>query len=206
MRRRRSVTVPLHQICPRSVHRCTAVFQTAGVGALPASGTIGPRCPSGRVGFQVRPGGCESLRTCQFLWRLSRSSDGAWLKTTRARRKTASLHHFNSRKRRVRRRSHKPAVFRATRNPAPTFSERSLEVRHSAWDRDHACANHAAPTNFFQVCGSVSGAPAREAGEAGAIPAHLTTARGDEGVESALCRREVSRCKSDHERQFRGVA
>ena len=55
---------------------------------------------------------------------------------------------------------------------------------------------------FYQVCGSVSGAPAREAGEAGANPAHLTTARGDEVVESALCRREVSRCKSDHERQF----
>ena len=55
---------------------------------------------------------------------------------------------------------------------------------------------------FHQVCGSVSGAPAREAGEAGANPAHLTTARGDEVVESALCRREVSRCESDHERQF----
>src|SRR5690348_548789 len=50
----------------------------------------------------------------------------------------------------------------------PIFSERSLEVRHSAWDRDHACANPAAPTIFYQVCGSVSGAPAREAGEAGA--------------------------------------
>ena len=85
----------------------------------------------------------------------------------------------------------------------PVFSERSLGVRHSAWDRDHACANPAAPTNLvYQVCGSVSGAPAREAGEAGANPAHLTTARGDEVVESALCRREVSRCESDHERQF----
>ena len=86
----------------------------------------------------------------------------------------------------------------------PFFSERSLEVRHSAWDRDHACANHAAPTIsiLHQVCGSVSGAPAREAGEAGANPAHLTTARGDEVVESALCRREVSRCESDHERHF----
>ena len=57
---------------------------------------LGPRCPSGRVGLQNRPGGCESLRTCQFSRRLSRSSDGAWLKTTRARRKTASLHHFHS--------------------------------------------------------------------------------------------------------------
>jgi hypothetical protein len=56
--------------------------------------------------------------------------------------------------------------------------------------------------HFYQVCGSVSGAPAREAGEAGANPAHLTTARGDEVVESALCRREVSRCESDHERHF----
>lgn len=55
----------------------------------------GPRCPSGRVGLQNRPGGCESLRTCQFSWRLGRSSDGAWLKTTRARRATASLHHFS---------------------------------------------------------------------------------------------------------------
>ena len=51
--------------------------------------------------------------------------------------------------------------------------------------------------------GPVSRAPARDAGEVGAIPTHLTTfARGDEGVESALCRREVSRCESDHERHF----
>ena len=136
------------------------------------------------------------------------------------------------------------------------FSERSLEVRHSAWDRDHACAGaqqrdgvavggvrgteraerqpitplfvalpaarapaviapreargyaisalRATSDQFLsnQVCGSVSGASAREAGEAGANPAHLTTARGDEVVESALCRREVSRWESDHERQF----
>jgi hypothetical protein len=82
---------------------------------------IGPRRSSGRVGLQNRPGGCESLRTCQFSRRLGRSSDGAWLKTTRARRATASLHHSHSRKRRVRRRSHKPALFRATRNPAPIF-------------------------------------------------------------------------------------
>ena len=46
-------------------------------------------------------------------------------------------------------------------------------------------------------------APVCEAGEMGANPIHLTTfARGDEGVESALCRREVSRCESDHERHF----
>ena len=83
------------------------------------------------------------------------------------------------------------------------FSERSLAARHSAWDRNHACAIHAAPTTF-QVRGPVSGAPACDAGEAGATPAHLTNfARGDEAVESALCRREVSRCESDHERQFR---
>ena len=55
----------------------------------------GPRCTSGRVGLQNRPGGCGSLWTCQFSWRLGRSSDGAWLKTTRARRATASLHHFS---------------------------------------------------------------------------------------------------------------
>ena len=167
---------------------------------------IGPRRSSGRVGLQNRPGGCESLRTCQFSWRLGRSSDGAWLKTTRARRATASLHHFFIAG------SGESAAGLISRLFSvqlgillPFFSERSLEVRHSAWDRDHACANPAAPT-IFQVCGSVSGAPAREAGEAGATPAHLTIARGDEGVESALCRREVSRCESDHERQFRGVA
>ena len=137
-------------------------------------------------------------------WRLGRSSDGAWLKTTRARRATASLHHFHIAG------SGESAAGLISRLFSvqlgillPLFSERSLEVRHSAWDRDHACANPAAPTNFvYQVCGSVSGAPAREAGEAGANPAHLTTARGDEVVESALCRREVSRCESDHERQF----
>ena len=161
MRRRRSVTVPLHQFRPRGVHRCMAVFQTAGAGALPASGTIGPRCSSGRVGLQNRPGGCESLRTCQFSWRLGRSSDGAWLKTTRARRTTAGLHQFHGRKRRVRRRSHTPALFRATRNPAPIFSERSLEVRHSAWDRDHACANPAAPTNFRCVAQSAEHRPVK---------------------------------------------
>lgn len=31
------------QFSPRGVHRCTAVFQTAGAGALPASGTISSR-------------------------------------------------------------------------------------------------------------------------------------------------------------------
>ena len=40
---------------------------------------------------------CRSVtcRPCQFSGRLGRSSDGAWLKTTRARRATASLHHFS---------------------------------------------------------------------------------------------------------------
>ena len=31
------------------------------------------------------------------------------------------------------------------------FLERSLEVRHSAWDRDDACASHAAPTILFSI-------------------------------------------------------
>jgi hypothetical protein len=81
----------------------------------------GPRCSSGRVGLQNRPGGCESLRTCQFSWRLGRSSDGAWLKTTRARRATASLHHFHGRKRAVPPPVTYAGTFRATRNPAPSF-------------------------------------------------------------------------------------
>jgi hypothetical protein len=176
------------QFRPRGVHRCMAVFQTAGAGALPASGTIGPRRSSGRVGLQNRPGGCESLRACQFSWRLGRSSDGAWLKTTRARRATASLHH-PSRVQREKDALHRlgdgghlhPRAGRATDgrpfqtsqqeagSPAaglisrffsvqlgillPFFSERSLEVRHSAWDRDHACANPAAPTNFLSKPG-----------------------------------------------------
>ena len=38
------------------------------------------------------------------------------------------------------------------RLPLPhPISERSLEVRHSAWDRDHACANPAAPTILRQA-------------------------------------------------------
>ena len=158
---------------------------------------------SKRTGWSPNPTGRVRVpQDLPVLRRLGRSSDGAWLKTTRARRETASLHHFSQQEA-----ESPPPVSYAGSFPCNSescshFSERSLEVRHSAWDRDHACASHAAPTSFFQVCGSVSGAPAREAGEAGANPAHLTTARGDEGVESALCRREVSRCKSDHERQF----
>ena len=65
----------------------------AVAGSTPAPAPIRRRRSSGRVGLQNRPGGCEPLRTCQFSWRLGRSSDGAWLKTTRARRATASLHH-----------------------------------------------------------------------------------------------------------------
>ena len=57
---------PAPPICPGGVDRCMTAFQAEGAGALPAPGTTGPRCPSGRVGFQVRPGGCESLRTCHF--------------------------------------------------------------------------------------------------------------------------------------------
>lgn len=158
MRTRRSVTVQLHQFCPGGVDRCMTAFQAEGAGALPAPGTTGPRCPSGRVGFQIRPGSagaqqrdwaaiaepvgpsamstsqsrrtfskirtwptskaavsktvlCRSItcRPCQFFWRLGRSSDGAWVKTTRARRKTASLHHFIAGSGQFRRRFHKPA-------------------------------------------------------------------------------------------------
>jgi hypothetical protein len=135
---------PAPPICPRGVHRCTTAFQAERAGALPASGTTGLRCPSGRVGFQIRPGGCESLRACQF-WRLGRSSDGAWPKTTRARRETASLHHFIAGSGQFRLRSHKPDHSVQLGILLP-FSECSLEARHSAWDRGHACANHAAPT------------------------------------------------------------
>lgn len=38
----------------------------------------------------------------------------------------------------------------------PFFSERSLEVRHSAWDRDHACAE-------AQKCDRAAGGGARRA-------------------------------------------
>ncbi len=65
----------------------------------------------------------------------------------------------------------------ATPTPAPILSECSLAVqalglgprsrRCESCRSDHFC--------FAQVCGSVSGAPARDAGEAGANPAHLTS-------------------------------
>ena len=83
------------------------------------------------------------------------------------------------------------------RHPHP-FTERSLEVRHSAWARDNASANLAVPT-IFQVRGPVSGAPAREAGEVGASPTHLTnrllvemkksTERSGEGAAAGRGRR-----------------
>jgi hypothetical protein len=58
---------PAPPICPGGVDRRTTAFQADGAGAIPAPGTTGLRCPSGRVGFQVRPGGCDSLRACQFM-------------------------------------------------------------------------------------------------------------------------------------------
>ena len=124
-----------------------------------------------------------------------------------------------------RRRFHTPALSVQLGILLPALLERSLEVRHSAWDRDHAGAGaqqrdraaeggarraereerepipplfaalpapralvlltphfvrgyaisalRASSDHFVpnQVCGSVSGAPAREAGEAGANPA-----------------------------------
>lgn len=54
------------------------------------------------------------------------------------------------------------------------FSERSLEVRHSAWDRDDAGANPVAPTISFQVRSSISRAPRCDRGGFGANPDHLT--------------------------------
>ncbi len=85
-----------------------------------------------------------------------------------------------------RRRSHTPVLFVQLGILLPFFSERSLEVRHSAWDRGHACANPAAPTilSAFQVSGPFSGAPAREAGEVGASPTHLTNVNETEPTEA----------------------
>lgn len=162
-------------------------------------------------------------------WRLGRSSDGAWLKPTRARRATASLHHFHAGRARSPSGLISHDARRCDSDTRTHFSECSLEARHSAWDRDHACAGaqqcdraasggarsaerderepitplFAAPPasqapalltpreargcaisalrassdqfESTQVRGPVSGAPAREAGEAGATPAHLTS-------------------------------
>lgn len=41
------------------------------------------------------------------------------------------------------------AFARARTRKRRLFSERSLAARHSAWDRTHACATHAAPTILF---------------------------------------------------------
>ena len=60
------------------------------------------------------------------------------LKTKRCWCDSNRSHH--SRKRRVRRRSHKPTFPVQLGILLPILSERSLEVRHSAWDRDHPCA------------------------------------------------------------------
>src|SRR4051812_48041795 len=119
MRRRRSVTVQLHQFARE-------VFTDAWLSSKqrePARYRL--RAP---LALDVRADGLVSKTDregaslsgpANFLGRLSRSSDGAWLKPTRARSKTASLHQISCRKRRVRRRSHEPALFRAVRNPAP---------------------------------------------------------------------------------------
>ncbi len=58
--------------------------------------------------------------------------------------------------------------------PAPSFSERSLEVRLSVWVRAHACANHAAPTILWSSWCNSSTAPC-DGADAGAIPVGLPT-------------------------------
>ena len=101
--------------------------------------------------------------------------------------------------------SHKPTRRSVRlRHLHPFFSERSVAANAlGLGPRDRRC--NSCRSDQFQVRGPVSRAPARDAGEVGAIPTHLTNfARGDEVVESALCRREVSRCESDHERHFLG--
>ena len=106
--RRRSLPMPSD--LSRSLTRCTQVAKGPACKAecrgcesrhrvqFPATKKLfiatDSRCPSGRVGLQIRPGGCKSFRACQHLRRLSRSSDGGWLKPTGARSKTASLHPF----------------------------------------------------------------------------------------------------------------
>lgn len=83
---------------------------------------IGPRCPSGRVGFQIRPGGCEPLRTCHFFqWRSGRSSDGAWLKTTGAQQYDRGT---EGAARRAEREEREPK-----RGPPPIFTAGSGEFR-----------------------------------------------------------------------------
>ena len=161
---------------------------------------------SKRTGWFPNPTGRVRVpQGLPVLWRLGRSSDGAWLKTTRARRKTAGLHHFFMQVERGSAWSHKPTRRSVRlRHLHPFFSERSVAANAlGLGPRDRRC--NSCRSDQFQVRGPVSRAPARDAGEVGAIPTHLTSfARGDEVVESALCRREVSRCESDHERHFFG--
>ncbi len=87
------------------------------------------------------------------------------------------------------------------------FSERSLEVRHSAWDRDQAGASPAAPT-IFQVRSSISRAPRCDRGGFGANPDHLTTftrPRTNSMVASLSKRRKRGQHASDAP-FYRGVA
>jgi hypothetical protein len=139
MRMRRSVTVQLHQTLAREVFTDARLSSKQREPArYRPRAPIGPRCSSGRVGLQNRPGGCESLRTCHLFSECSVDSLHDSLKTRRCWCDSSRSHH--SRKRRVRRRSHKPTLPVQLGILLPFFSERSLEVRHSAWDRDHACA------------------------------------------------------------------
>lgn len=193
MRRRRSVTVQLH-------HR---FFQYAR--------------SSSRTARSPKPSGWVRLLPGVPGRRSGRSSDGACLKSTRARRTTAGLHQFFSHRGKTELSdwSHKPCCRGRDSHSRIQFlfsTERSLEVRHSAWDRAQACASHAAPTTFlFQVRGSVSGASAREAEEAGASPAHLTSSfpvTEDKLAESPACLAGVSGGSTRRSRHLsrRGVA
>lgn len=122
---------------------------------------------------------CRSItcRPCQFSRERSVVSLHGSLKPSRCWCDSNPSHHFS-----LWQEAGSPAVglisrhFRCNSGSCSQFLEHSLAARHSAWDRDDAGATPAAPTKFPQVRGSVSGAPAREAGEAGASPAHLTIA------------------------------
>ena len=158
MRTRRSVTVRLHQFCPGGVDRCMTAFHAEGAGALPAPGTIGLRCPSGRVGLQIRPGRVRVPQGLPVLWRLGRSSDGAWLKPTRARRKTASLHHFFMQVERGSAWSHKPTRRSVRlRHLHPFFSERSVAANAlGLGPRDRRC-NSCRSDQFFRCVAQLAG-------------------------------------------------
>jgi hypothetical protein len=207
-----------------------------------------------RTGWSPKPTGRVRVpQDLPLFWECSVDSLHDSLKTRRCWCDSSRSHH--SRKRRVRRRSHKPTLPVQLGILLPTFSERSLEVRYSAWDRDHACAGaqqrdraaaggaHRAESDehesipplfvalpaarapalltpraargyaisalratsdhfFYQVCGSVSGAPAREAGEAGANPAHLTNVTEDKLAESPACRAGDSGGSTRRSRHF----